>query len=422
VSADVVDQSIPPLRWSTPSGLVEEDMAQDIRSRVADEIASSDGILRLDPAWVARDWLPPGRRLGLPPERYDVGERGFICERWLASTTRADNAIGPEDEGLSAIRTTDGSLIDLAQAVATAPELVMGRDYARSHVGLGRLAKIYDFAARIPQHIHPPLEFARRAGRNSKDEAYYFPADVDMGPHPETFLGLHPSLDRERLWDDLVAIVADWDDDRILQYSPAYLQVAEEGYFVPSGVLHAPGTALTLELQEDSDSMAIFQALNAGTIISKHLLMKDVSAEDRARHGETAPLHWIDWEANTDPWFYEHHHLTPSVYRDEADASEAWIFYGSAKFCGKRLVVRPGGHYRARENGVFSLLVWRGRGEIGGLPVVGQSFDEDELLVVHERAVQDLDYVNTGDVPLVVIKVFGPDLCPDAPVLPRRPA
>jgi hypothetical protein len=395
-------------------------MAHDIRTRVADEIDSSGGIMRLDPAWVARDWLPPGRRLGLSADEYDVGVRGYICERWLASTTRADNAVGPEDEGVGSIRAADGALINLAEAVARAPDLILGRDYVQEHVGLGRLAKIFDFAARIPQHIHPPLEHARRAGRNSKDEAYYFPPGVDMGPHPESFLGLHSSLGRDRLWDDLVAVIADWNDDRILRYSPAYLQVAEEGYFVPSGVLHAPGTALTLELQEDSDSMAIFQALNAGKVISKRMLMKDVSEEDRARHGETAPLHWIDWEENTDPYFYDHHHLTPRVFRDEGDANEAWIFYGSPKFCGKRLIVQPGGSYRARENGVFSLLVWRGLGEIGGVQVAGQSFDRDELMIVHDRAVRDLDYVNTGDEPLVVIKVFGPDLCPEAPTLPRR--
>ena len=397
-------------------------MQKDIRMRIADEIAVSGGIFRLDPAWVARDWLPPGRRLGLPPDEYDVGERGHICERWLASTTRADNAVGPDDEGLSYVRAADGSRIPLVEIVATAPELLMGADYARGHAGLGRLAKIYDFAVRIPQHIHPPLEHARRAGRNPKDEAYYFPPGIDMGPHPETFLGLHPSLGRERLWDDLVEIIEDWDDDRILRYSPAYLQVAEEGFFVPSGVLHAPGTALTLELQEDSDSMAIFQALNAGTIISKRLLMKDVSAEDRLLHGEAAPLHWIDWAENTDPFFHEHHRLTPTLFREEDGASEAWIFYGSSKFCGKRLIVQPGSTYRASEPGVFSLLVWQGRGEIGGVPVVGQSFDEDELLIVHDRAVTDLEYVNRGDQPLVVIKMFGPDLCPEAPILPRRPA
>ncbi|MFQ5811252.1 MAG: hypothetical protein ACE5JM_16670, partial [Armatimonadota bacterium] len=45
-----------------------------------------NGVLFCEPAWVARDFLPPGRRLGLPEAEYDVGERGYICERWLCST------------------------------------------------------------------------------------------------------------------------------------------------------------------------------------------------------------------------------------------------------------------------------------------------------------------------------------------------
>ena len=185
------------------------------------------------------------------------------------------------------------------------------------------------------------------------------------------------------------AIVADWNDDRILRYSPAYLQVAEEGYFVPSGVLHAPGTALTMELQEDSDTMAIFQALNAGTVISKRLLMKDVSDEDRARHGETAPLHWIDWEENTDPDFYEHHHLTPSVFRDDGDASEAWIFYGLAEVL--RQAARRASLAGAIEHARTACSACSsGAGEARSVACrsIGQSFDDDELLVVHERAVQ----------------------------------
>lgn len=74
---------------------------QDKRKLVEKALEKGNGILSLKPAWVARDFLPPGRRLGLKEEEYDVGERGWISERWLASTTKADNAVGPEDEGLS---------------------------------------------------------------------------------------------------------------------------------------------------------------------------------------------------------------------------------------------------------------------------------------------------------------------------------
>ena len=163
-----------------------------MRESVFAAIAETGGFLRLDPALVARDWLPPGRRLGLSEDQYDLGERGFVCERWLASTTHADNRIGPDDEGISAIRTSDGARLSLKDAVEVAPELIMGTAYASSHSGLGRLAKIFDYGARIPYHIHPPADQAALVGRHSKDEAYYFPPDVDMGDHPETFFGVHP--------------------------------------------------------------------------------------------------------------------------------------------------------------------------------------------------------------------------------------
>ncbi len=63
------------------------------RAIVEQAIAKHSGLLRLEPAWVARNFLPPGRRLGLPESQYELSERGGICERWLASTTEADNPV-----------------------------------------------------------------------------------------------------------------------------------------------------------------------------------------------------------------------------------------------------------------------------------------------------------------------------------------
>ena len=42
-------------------------------------LEDAGGVMRLDPAWVAREWLPPGRRLGPPEDAYDLGERGAVC-------------------------------------------------------------------------------------------------------------------------------------------------------------------------------------------------------------------------------------------------------------------------------------------------------------------------------------------------------
>jgi hypothetical protein len=394
---------------------------QTVRSAVDRALSDGNGILRLRPAWVARDWLPPGRRLGLPEDAYDLGERGAICERWLASTTRADNQVGPPDEGLSQLA-LEGEDITLAAAVEAVPADIMGVRYAATHSGLGRLAKIFDFAARIPYHIHPPQDQAALVGRTSKEEAYYFPPGVEMGPHPETFFGLHRWIAADRRGDVLLPYLERWDSDLILQHARAELQVPEHGFHLPSGVLHAPGTALTIELQEDSDTLAMFQALNAGNIISKELLFKDVTPEDREALGERALLRWIDWDLNGDPAFYENRHLVPiPVAGPHQDGGEEhWIFHNSDRFSGKRLTLRPGATYRARERGVYSLLVWQGSGRYGGVEVAAGDFDRDELLVAHDRAVQPIAVENTGTEDLVVIKFFGPDINPDSPKL--RPA
>jgi hypothetical protein len=391
------------------------------RDAVASAIADGDGILRLKPAWVARDFLPPGRRLGLPDDAYDLGERGAICERWLASTTEADNRVGPNDEGLSFLALEGAEAISLREAVASDPEAIMGADYAATHEGLGRLAKIFDYGARLPLHLHQRQEHASLVGRRSKDEAYYFPAGVEMGAHPETFLGVHPSVAEEPNRELLLPYLERWDSDLILQHSVGYLQVAQHGFHIPSGVLHAPGTALTVELQEDSDVFAMLQALNAGRIISKELLWKDVRAEEREAKGERFILELIDWEANGDPLFYEHHHLEPRpLGRTLPDGvEESWIFYGSPKFSGKRLVVEPGRSYSVIDAGVHSVFVLSGSGTYGGHEVRGGDPDMDELLVTHDRAVSGVDIRNTGQDNLVAITFFGPDVNTDVPAIGR---
>jgi hypothetical protein len=389
----------------------------DIIERLLSDTA---GVVRVKPCWVARDLVPPGRRLGLPESAYDLGERGFICERWLASTTRADNAIGPADEGLSYLD-VEGPSLSLSQAISAAPELFLGRDYAATHAGLGRLAKIFDYEARLPYHLHLRPEHARLVGRNSKDEAYYFPEGIGMGAHPESFLGLHPRFRDPRLRDVLLPYLVDWDSDDILQHARGFIQVPGEGFHIPSGVLHAPGTAITIELQEDSDVFAMLQAKNAGRIISKRLLFKDIRPEDEDRFGERFILELIDWEANADPWLFENRHLRPLPVQAPVQPGgfETWIYYNTKKFSGKKLVVRPGCSYVSTDAGVYSVLVLRGAGTYGGQRIRGGEPGMDELVVVHNSAVSGIEVRNEGtSEDLVVVKFFGPDVNQDVPFIP----
>jgi hypothetical protein len=395
-------------------------MATNVRATVEKALAAGNGVLRLEPAWVARDFLPPGRRLGLPESAYDVGERGWISERWIGSTTKADNRISPPDEGLSYLA-IEGARVTLREAVDAAGDLIMGAEYARTHKGLGRLAKIFDFASRIPYHLHQRQEDAAKLGRNAKEESYYFPDGVEMGPHPETFFGVHPSIVERRQYDVLLPYLVEWKDDLILRYARAYLQCPDEGFHLPSGGLHAPGTALTIELQEDSDVFAMLQALNAGKIISKELLFKDVHPDDRRRLAERAVLNQIDWVVSGDPFFYENRHTSPQPVAGggQPGGEEYWVYYNTRKFSGKKLVVKPGGKFESKDRGVYNILVWRGAGRFDGHEVKAGDYAHDELLVSHNRATTPIQVENTGREDLVLIKFFGPDINTDIPMIPR---
>jgi hypothetical protein len=166
----------------------------------------------------------------------------------------------------------------------------------------------------------------------------------------------------------------------------------------------------------------MLQALNAGRIISKELLWKDVRPQDREAHGERFILELIDWETNTDPAFYEHRHLEPvPVGGVEQPGGEAhWIYYGTTKFSGMRVVVRPGATFRSVSAGVHNVLVWQGSGTIGGIEVEGGNPDRDELLIAHDRATAGVEIRNTGRDDLHMLAFFGPDVNQDVPAIEAR--
>ena len=256
-------------------------------------------------------------------------------------------------------------------------------------------------------------------GCNSKEEAYYFPEDVDMGRAPETYFGVHPYIAREKKYEVLLPHLYDWKDDAILQHSRAFKQLPGDGFHVPAGTLHAPGSALTIELQEDSDVFAMLQARVGAVKISKDLLFKDIRPEDREAYGEKIILEIVDWNINGDPFFYENRHTPPRLIEEskQAGAEEYWIFYNTLKFSGKRLIVKPGRVYNSVEPGAHNVLVWRGKGLIGNVSVEGENPEKDELFISADRSREGVEVRNTHRRDMIIYKFFGPDIQSDIPML-----
>ena len=382
-----------------------------------------EGIVRLAPAWVPRTFILPGGRLKLDPgDLYGLGaERGGICERWLASTTQADNGPGtPEDEGLSYLVIKEGSKAEkvlLKEAIELLGEIFLGKEVMEKYRGWMTLTKFFDNLGPIPHHLHQSDEHAEKVGRLGKPEAYYFPPQLNFtqGNFTYTFFGLEPGTTKQ----DILLCLKKWPqgENGILYHSRAYKLNVGDGWDIPPGILHAPGTRVTYEIQRASDVFAMFQSLLEGRPISWDLLVKDVP-EDK-HHDLDYLVGLIDWEANVDPEFMKNRYHRPIPAGDpeamkDQGYLEKWIVYGSTYFSGKELIVFPGRSIITQDEAAYGLIVVQGRGKVGKMEVetptsirLGE-LTGDELFVTVPAA-SSVKITNTSQYEnLVILKHFGP--------------
>ena len=148
------------------------------RSAIQDAIHAGGGLLRLEPCWVPRSFMHPGRRLRLhPDDLYAFGaHRGGINERWFSSTTNADNGPGTPGGRRPQLRPLQRrQRFLLKDAVEQAGDLLLGAPVMAREKGWNLLCKFFDNMGPIPHHLHQSDEHAARVGRRGKPEAYYFP-------------------------------------------------------------------------------------------------------------------------------------------------------------------------------------------------------------------------------------------------------
>ncbi len=392
-------------------------------------LEQEDGILRLSPTWVPRTFLAPGGRLKLDPrDIYALGiDRGGISERWLASTTNADNGPGtPSGEGLSYIVIQEGTGIRkilLKETIELMGDRLLGEDVMSRDGGWMVLCKLFDYKGPVFHHLHQSDEDVAEVGRLGKPEAYYFPPQLNTseGSFPYTFFGLEPGTTRE----NIIRCLERWDqgDNGILYYSRAYKLKPGTGWNIPTGILHAPGTLLTYEPQKASDVFAVFQSMLEGRPVSRDLLVKDVPRE--RRDDLDYAVNMLDWKANLDPEFAKNHYVEPLPVRSlqemqEMGYTECWIAYQSSCFSAKELTVLPGKTVTIQDSAAYGLVVVQGRGKVQNVHVESPAlirFGEltnDELFVTKEAAARiKIANLSTCE-SLVMLKHFGPEN-PDLP-------
>lgn len=383
-------------------------------------LEEGQGVLRLAPTWVARPYCRPGRRLKLHPnEYYPWGlDRGAVGERWLASTTLADN--GPltlEQEGLSEVVAGSGERILLKEMVDFFQGQVIGERLYQEHRCWPAFSKFFDNSGPLTFHLHQRKQHAALVGQQPKPEMYFFPAQLNntFGEFPFTFFGLNPGTTREQLRECLLRFAKG--DNQILCLSHAYQLELDTGWDVPPGILHAPGSLCTYEPQLSSDIAAMYQSVvRYEQKLSADSLFSNCPAE---KVGDVDYLiELLDWEKNLDPNFYQNRFMRPiPVYPQgqmrENGCVEEWICYRSSQVSAKRVTVEPGREICLKDPGAYGAVCIQGHGKFGTWDVENPTMihfgnlTEDEFFVTEEAAKTGVKVQNTSHCePLVLLQQF----------------
>ena len=379
-------------------------------------LQEGEGILRLAPTWVPRAFCRPAKRIKLHPDDYYVlgQERGGIDERWLASTTHAENGPAtPDDEGLSYIVSRDGSKrVLLRDAVEELKGEIIGDTLWNEYGKWPMFSKFFDNLGPLPHHIHHRDAHAKRVGADGKPEMYFFPSQMNNyeGEFGYTFFGLRPETTKEEVKKALMDFSKG--DNHLLDLSSAYKITLDTGWDVPPGVLHAPASMCTYEPQFASDVYAMYQSvLHGGHCVSEELLWKNCPDEERGNYDYLLDV--IDWEQNVDPNFSQHHFMKPRVITSNERYTEEWICYKCDTVSAKRLTVYPGQEAVITDMAAYGLILLQGRGTLGTWEIETPTLirygelTNDEFFVTESAAKTGVLIRNTSKTePIVMLKHF----------------
>ncbi|HHY10139.1 MAG TPA: hypothetical protein GX528_06185 [Firmicutes bacterium] len=386
------------------------------------------GIFRLDPIFVPRRFSRSGQRLRLHPhDYYALGTaRGSIKERWFSSVVPAMNGeLAPEDEGMSYVNPGDPSCDSFLfkHAVQELGGELIGKELYEKYGTWPMYSKFFDYSVPLFFHLHLDFEAAAQVGRLGKPEAYYFPFQLNNypGEFPHTYFGFDPATTKEQVKERLLAYEAA--DNRITELSRAYRIELGTGWYTPPGVLHAPGSYVTYELQWNSDVNSVYENIVDSEVYPYDFLVENCPA-DKKRSIEYI-MSLMDWEKNTDPNYKKKYFRPPVICRSDDLHVEKWISYGNEYVAGKELTVYPGRSVVIKDKTAYGCVLIQGHGKFGSFDAEAAGMlrfgrpSGDEYFVSEQAAQGGVTIVNESSFePLVILKHFAAN----NPATPRGPA
>jgi len=372
---------------------------------VNDLLAKTGDILPLNPQIVGR-FYGDGNRLG--QRAADAPKPAYYQpERWIGSSTPAVNPPAIPSGGISSIAdlTETVTLRDALADESLGPRLLGEARYKAHNGQFLMLLKLLDAGCPIPFHVHADDAFIKANPliypdeKFGKDEAYHF-LDVPKGDCAYTHVGLFPGVTAK----DVIEAM-NRSTDHVLELSPGAMQNFGEGYFVKAGLLHRPGTALTLEIQQPSDVYTMFQRDFGGEPLAPEAICPGFGSIEEAAEAV------VNWDDNLEDGLIDKVHIVPNdVDPAWTGGKAAWVFPPefTDKFSGIRMIVETEMTIDVKQPCV--LFVWRGQGQLDDMPVDGGGGPvgkADEFFLGQQAVNRRPVLKNTGDEPLVAFLMFG---------------
>jgi len=207
-------------------------------------------------------------------------------------------------------------------------------------------------------------------------------------------------------------------DNKITNFSRAFRLEPGTGWYVPPGLLHAPGSLCTYEPQKASDVFAMYQSLVNEAIIPEELLWNGTPKDQIGNYD--ALMEVIDWEINVDPEIYQHRFMAPKPVKpvnemEQEGYVENWICYKAEDFSAKELTVLPGASVTIKDGGAYGMIMMQGHGKMGVWDIETPSLirygqlTHDEYFVSENAAGEGIKITNLSSTdPIVMLKHFGP--------------
>jgi mannose-6-phosphate isomerase len=352
---------------------------------------------RLAPNRVYRVWRGGGLldRLQGKPQPED----GFFPEDWVGSTTVTRLAGRPPDEGLSRVRTPDGSLVILRSLIEAFPEAILGAGHVAQHGReLGVLCKLLDAAMRLPIQCHPDRAFARQylGSDFGKTESWLILATRTIdGTAPSILFGFREGVTEAAF-------------RRVVQTQDIPAQVAAlnrlevqpgEVYLVSAGTPHAIGSGVFMvEVQEPTD-FVVTSEYSTGEV-------RRTEAQCFMGLGFDLGMQCFNYQA-AGMAFVRQHTLLPRIIQEGDDGREEVLIGPGDTPCfgAARLTVR--GTVQDRDRGrCYIGIVTEGSGHLTG-PGLDHPLQAGATFFV-PAASRHESYRAAPGAPLTVIKCFPP--------------